>query len=236
MQSNLRAVTHVTRSSNGYRAQLRTVGPTASGDRVLEEANCEMLADSVAVVIALTVAMPEDRADNDNGSRLTVAGSAHASALFGSLPKPALGVGAGIAFELPALRFELRGAFHLPQSATFADTNLGARFSAFSVAARGCWLASFGALELGPCIGADIQRVRATGFGGDGQLPGQGFSWAPALAAFGRLRLAKSFGVVVAVEGAMPIARPRFVYADLGPLHRASLVAAQLLIAPEVHF
>jgi len=167
---------------------------------------------------------------------LTVSSSAQASALFGSLPKPALGVGAGIAFELPALRFELRGAFHLPQSATFADTNLGARFSAFSVAARGCWLASFGALELGPCIGADVQRVSARGFGGDGWLSGQAISWAPAIAAFGRLRLAKSFGVAVVLEGAVPMARPRFVYADLGQLHRASLVAAQLLIAPEVHF
>jgi len=240
MQSNLRAVTDVTRTTHGYRAQLRTVASaTGSGERVLEHARCDMLADSVAVVIALTVATPRDALGNAEVAHLRVAGEALVSTLFGTLPKPAFGIGAGLALELPSLRFELRGAFYLPQSATFAGMQLGATFNAVSFAARGCWLTSVGPFQLGPCVGIDVYHVRASGFGSEAEVvtvSGRETSWAPALGAFGRLRLARAFGIVIVAEAAMPTSRHRFVFADVGPLHRASLIAAQLLIAPEVQF
>jgi hypothetical protein len=118
----------------------------------------------------------------------------------------------------------------------FAATSLGARFSAVSFAVRSCWVSRIGVFELGPCIGADVARVSATGFGGEVMLGGDAISWGPAFGAFGRVRFGKAFGIVVVTEGAIPIARRRFVFADVGVLHRASLVAAQLLIAPEVQF
>ncbi|HET8939969.1 MAG TPA: hypothetical protein VFN67_41295 [Polyangiales bacterium] len=238
MQSSLRAMTDVTRTNHGYRAQLRTVSATNSGERVLEHARCDMLADSVAVVIALTVATPSDP-QNDNSGRFHIAGDALLGTAFGTLPKPAFGIGAALALELSALRLELRGVFQLPQSDTFAGMQLGATFSAVSFAARVCWLTSIWALDLGPCIGVDVSRVRAIGFGGEDEivtLSGRGTAWSPALGAFGRLRLATAFGIVIAAEVAMPTSRDRFVFADVGTLHRASLIAAQLLIAPEVRF
>lgn len=236
MQSNLSAVTDVTRTASGYRAHLRTLSPTGSGERILEHARCDVLADSVAVVIALTVATPQDELAKDEAAQLKVAASALVSALFGTLPKPSLGIGAALALQARSLRFELRGAFHLPQSTTFPGTQLGARFSVISFAARGCWLPSLGAFEIGPCIGVDVQHVSASGFGGDVRLDGHATSWGPALGALGRVRLTKAFAIVVAAEGAIPITRQHFVYADVGPLHRASPVAVQLLIATEVQF
>jgi uncharacterized membrane protein len=235
MQSNLSAVTDVTRTHAGYRARLRTVSPTGSGERVLEHARCEVLAESVAVVIALTVATPEDKARKGE-ARLSVAASAFVSTLFGMLPKPALGVGAALALEAPSLRVELRGAFQLPQSKRFVDSTLGARFNAVSFAVRGCWLSSVGVVELGPCIGADVQHVSASGFGGDVTPGASATSWGPALGVFGRVRLVKAFGIVVIAEGAVPTTRRRFVFAEDGQLHQASPVAALLLIAPEVQF
>jgi hypothetical protein len=237
MQSDFRAVTDVTRTANGYRARLRTGRLTRSGERVLEHASCEMLADGVAVVIALAIAEPKDRARKSEASQLHVAAAAVVSTLFGMLPKPALGVGGSLALEAAALRFELRGAFHLPQNATFPSTSLGARFSSIALAARGCWLSHVGAFQLGPCIGADVERVSAVGVGGDITLGSHQVSWGPAFGAFGRLGLAKTFGIVIVAEGAVPVSRLRFVYSDVGtPLHRTSLVVAQLLIAPEVQF
>jgi hypothetical protein len=236
MHPTLSAVTDVTRTPSGYRARLRTVSPAGTGERVLEHARCEVLADSVAVVIALTVATPEDEARKDAAARLSVAASAYVSALFGMLPKPAFGVGAALALEAASLRFELRGAFQLPQSTTFETMPLGAEFRAVSFAARGCWLPSAGAFALGPCIGADVQHVTATGFGGEVMLSGHATSWGPALGAFGRVRLAETFGIVVVAEGAVPISRQHFVYPDVGVLHRAALVTVQLLMAAEVHF
>jgi hypothetical protein len=202
---------------------------------VLEHARCDTLADSVAVVIALAVAIPEDEARQQDAVSFGV--GAHLSALFGTLPKVAFGAGAAFAIEAPSLRFELRGTFHLPQSASFAGTTLGARFYAISAAARACWLSRLGALELGPCLGADLHYVSATGAGGDVSLSGHGISFGPALGAFGRVNLTKSFGIVLVADGAMLLSRQRFVFGDVdGALHRASLVAAQLLVAPEVHF
>jgi hypothetical protein len=234
MQSNLSAITDVTRTADGYRARMRTSSPKGSGERVLEDARCDVLADSVAVVIALTVATPQDQLRPGEAARLRVAISAHVSVLFGTLPKPAVGLGGAIALEAPSLRFELRGAFQLPQT-TFADAELGAQFSAVSFAARVCWMSSIGAFELGPCIGADVQYVSASAFGGD-TLTGHATSWAPALGVFGRVRLAQAFGIVVVAEGAVPTSRRHFVFTDAPPLHRASVVSGLLLIAPEVQF
>jgi hypothetical protein len=236
MQSNLRAVTDVTRTPNGFRARLRTVSPTGSGERVLEHTRCELLADSVAVVIALAMTT-KDEARDDRGSPLTVAASAHASTLIGLLPKPTFGMGAALALEAPALRFELRGTFHMPQSTTFEGSTLGARFSAISFAARGCWVSIVGAFDLGPCLGIDVQIVSASGFGGEVRGSGRAISWGPALGMFGRLHFGKVFGVVVVAEAAIPLYRRRFVFEDVASvLHRASIIAAQLLVAPEVQF
>jgi hypothetical protein len=233
MQSNLQAVTDVTRTPNGFRARLRTRSDTGSGERVLEHTRCDLLADSVAVVIALAMTTNETRPEA--GAQLSVMASAHVSTLIGTLPKPTLGVGGAIALEAPALRFELRGTFHVPQSTTFAGSTMGARFSAISVAARACWLPSMGVIELGPCVGVDVHHVSATGFGGEGVQSGRATSWGPALGAFGRLRFGRRFGLVVVAEAALPIYRRRFVFEDL-VLHRAAVVAAQFLIAPEVQF
>lgn len=235
MQSNLRAVTDVTRTPSGYRARLRTSSATGSGERVLEHTRCDLLADSVAVVIALAMTT-KDEAREDEGVQLGLAASAHASTLIGVLPKPTFGVGAALALEAPALRFELRGTFHVPQSTTFADSTLGARFSALSIAARGCWVSLIGAFDVGPCAGVDVQHVSASGFGGEVGQSGHANSWGPVLGAFGRLRFGKSFGLVVVAEGAIPLYRRRFVFEDVGVLHRASIVVAQLLVAPEVRF
>jgi hypothetical protein len=236
MQSNLRAVTDVTRTPHGYRARLRTYSAAQSGERVLEQASCELLVDGVAVVIALAVAPARDVSRKNETAAVSVAASAHASALIGTLPRPAFGVGAAVALETLSLRFELRGTYHVPQSATLTGTELGARWSAMSLGARGCWVPRLAAVELGPCIGADAHYVSATGSGGEVTLSGHGISWGLAAGAFGRVRLTKLLGIVLIAEAAVPIARLRFVFADAGVLYRAAPVAAQLLIAVEVRF
>jgi hypothetical protein len=238
MQSNsFHADTDVTRTARGYRARLRTDSPTRSGERVLEHASCEMLADAVAVVIALAMAEPRRDPRQGEALELRLGAAAFVATSFGMLPKPALGFGAAAAVELHPVRLELRGAAYLPEVATFASSSLGGRFSSMTLAARACWLSRLGAFELGPCIGIDMQRVSAAGVGGDIMVGSQQTAWGPAFGAFGRVRLAKTFGVLIVADGAVPVTRLRFVYPDVGaPLHRTTLVVAQLLIAPEVQF
>jgi hypothetical protein len=242
VKSNLTAATDVTRTADAYRAHLRIISAAGFGERVLENRRCELLTDSVALVIALSATSSPDSA-NDNGMRdepsegVTLAGSAHASVLSGTLPNPAFGIGAGVSMEgLAALRFELRGSYYFRQSKTFDNSVVGGSFGLIAFGARGCRVWSFGAWELGPCVGAQVYHVAATGFGGEVVRHGDATWGGPALGVFGRLRIVKAFAIYVAADGVVALARRSFVFSDVGELHRASALALQLLVAPEVRF
>jgi hypothetical protein len=241
VKSKLTAVTDVMRTPGGYRARLRVTTPAGSGERVLDNSQCDILADSVAVVIALSASSSldslsvEDTQERDG--RLAFAASAQGSALFGVLSQPALGLGGGIAVEgLSSLRLELRGAYYFQQSATFDRSPLGGTFGLATFGARACRVWSFGAWDLSPCAGVEAYFVTANGFGGEVSRREDVSWWGPALGAFGRLRLSKTLAVYLVADGVAPLTRRRFVFSDVGELHRPSAVALELLVAPEVRF
>lgn len=238
---NLTAIARVTRAADTFRAQVRITSSAGFGDRDLEAVSCEILAESVALVIALSASRSADsrgevkHREHDRG--LEVALSPHASAAIGPLPEPAFGAGATIAIEgFAALRLELSGTYHARQSHTFDETNVGGRFDLLRLGARGCRLWTLGAFELGPCFGAQLYRIEARGFGGMLSYSGESLMWGPAAGAFGRLRLLDRFAVHLTADAVVPVSRQRFVFSDVGPLHRPSILALQLVIAPEVLF
>jgi hypothetical protein len=238
-KTNLTAVTEVTRSAGVYRARLRVTSSAGLGERVLENASCEILAGSIALVIALSAAPSPDvsQLDDARDEGLALAISANASALFGPLSQPALGVGGGIAVEgFSSLRFELRGAYFAPQSTTFDRSSLGGRFGLITFGVRGCRLWSFGAFDLAPCAGADLDHVTASGFGGTVSRQREADWWGPALGVFSRLHLAKALAIDFAADGVVPLFRRRFVFSDVGELQRASAIALEVRVAPEVRF
>jgi hypothetical protein len=232
LKSNLTATTDVTRTRTAYRAQLRIESPTGIGERVLENASCDLLADSVALVIALA-----SQAEPPRSERLTWTVSAHVAGLLGPLPHAGLGFGADVAVEgLAALRVAFSGSYYLPQSKTFADGPEGADFNLVAFGARVCRLWSFDAFDLAPCLGAELYHMSARGFGGEEGLPGQTTFWGPAAGIFARVRLLDAFAIHLAADGVVPLSRRSFVYSDVGQLHRASALALQLLVAAEVRF
>jgi hypothetical protein len=91
-------------------------------------------------------------------------------------------------------------------------------------------------LELAPCLGAQVSRIAAKGFGGIQRNVGAAFLIAPSLGLFVRLRLFSRFFVRLTAELTAPIERRRFVYTDLGLLHQPDALAGQLFLAPEVQF
>ena len=229
-RADLSATVKVTQRADAYRAEVRIETREGPGERVIENADCEILADSVALVIALSSAPSPDRP-------LSLALSAHATLLSGPLPKWALGAGGALAVEgFWALRVELGGSYYVQQSSVYEETKVGARFSLLRLGARGCRLWSVGRFDLAPCVGAQLFRVAGAGFGGAKRDSGASYLWAPAVGAFARLRLTSIFSLTVAADVSVPIARQRFVYADRSVLHQPSAVAFQLFIAPEVQF
>jgi hypothetical protein len=232
-QANLSAAAQVTRTSRGYRAAVRIQTRAGSGERSLENSNCEILADSVALVIALSAS--DSTRSPDRG--LTLALSAHASAVSGPLPALGLGAGGALALEgLWALRLELSGSYYAEQSLTYEQTTVGARFQLLRFGARACRLWSVGPFDFAPCVGAQLYRIAGTGFGGMKYDSGTAYLWGPALGVFTRLRVFSIFAVVFAADATVLTSRRRFVYSDLDVLHRPAALAFQLFIAPEVQF
>ncbi|HKU38611.1 MAG TPA: hypothetical protein VJR89_10705 [Polyangiales bacterium] len=244
---NLTAIVRVTRFAGGYRAQLNLTSSAGFGDRELEDSRCEVLAESVALVIALSASRSTvehgELAPDAQDSGLTIALSPLVSASAGPLPKVALGAGLTFALEgLASLRLELGATYHAKQSSTFDGSALddgitaGGRFDLLRFGARVCRLWALGATELGPCLGAQLHRIAGKGFGGMRSSPGHSLAWGPALGAFGRLRLWPHFALSLALDAALPLSRQRFVFSDAGLLHRPSALWFQLSVGPEVLF
>jgi hypothetical protein len=237
--SGLRAVTRVTRRGDVFHAHILVRGPSGGGtgefgERDLEDATCEQLFDSVAVLIALSV--PSQSSVRQPPS-LVMRASLEGRLLLGALPLPAAGAGGALALEVASsMRFELHGAYHVPQSSVLAGTALGARFELVTFGARACRVSRVGMLQLGPCLGAEFYYAAATAFGGKPSRSGSAIWWGPALALLSRLRISERVAVYIALEAVAPFARPRFNFSDAGDLHRVAAVAAQVVLAPEVHF
>ena len=233
-QTSFQASVDVTPVAERYRAHVVLRGPSGYGERQLEDARCDLLAESVALLIALSI---PSSTPPDTGLAPALALWPQMHVGFGALPSMAAGIGAAISVEgLGSIRLELRGSYFFPQSSLFEQTTLGARFQLLSAAACVCQLWSFSAVQWGPCIGAEVNHVSASGFGGAIQRPGSTTWWGPSLRMFARVQLLPVLGISIAVEGVVPLARPQFVFSDIGELHRVGAVALQVSGGPEVRF
>ena len=240
MIANLTASAEVRHSAGTFFAQLRITSGEGFGERLLESKRCDILADSVALVIALSAARSaraqgEVVPERDNGPLLAL--SAHVTLATGLLPGPALGAGGALAVEgLSALRFELGGSYYAARSETLAQTAVGGTFQLLRFGARGCRGWTLGAVELATCVGVQFYRIHGVGFGGEVTRSGAAIIWGPELGVVGRIRLWQHLALYIAACGVAPVSRQRFVFSDAGALHRTAAAAFQLFIAPEVRF
>ena len=238
VQSNFSAATEVTRGAGAYHAHIVLRDPSGFGERDLEDAHCDVLLDSVALLIALSMPGQQDAVRRTpRGAGLVVPLSVQGRLAVDALPLPAAGLGGAIAIEaFSSTRFEVHGAYFAPQSVAFADTTLGARFELLSLGARACRLWTVGRLQLGPCLGAELHFATATAFGGRPSLAGKVQWWGPALGLFSRLAILGPFALYLAAEAVVPLSRPYFRFSDVGDLHRVSPLGLQVVVAPEVRF
>jgi hypothetical protein len=149
---------------------------------------------------------------------------------WGSLPGTGLGLGAGLGIRWKALRATVRGELWQPQ--TPQVSGFATRFILQSGRAEACLTQAAYGLELGPCVGAAVQRLTGEGVASElflaksratawvsgtgglfASLPTPGFS---------HLRFFGEASVLVS-----PL-RPRFVIDQLGAVHEPALAAPQL--------
>jgi hypothetical protein len=152
------------------------------------------------------------------------------AASWGSLPSLGLGLGAALGMRWKAVRVAVRGEWWQPQ--THQVSGFDTRFTLLSGRAEACLIQSALGLELGPCLGAAMQRLVGEGIGSEvfsaeartsvwvsgtgglfASLPTPGFT---------HLRFFAEASVLLSPS------RPRFVIDQLGPVHEPALAAPQL--------
>lgn len=151
-------------------------------------------------------------------------------ASWGSLPSAVLGLGAALGVRWKALRATVRGELWQPRADL--DSGFATRFTLRSGRADVCLIQAVHGLELGPCLGAAMQRLAGAGVGSEVFFPkaqtavwysgtGGVFASAP-MPGFAHLRFFGAASVLVSPS------RPRFVIDQLGPVHEPAVAALRL--------
>jgi hypothetical protein len=154
---------------------------------------------------------------------------------WGSLPSTGLGLGAALGLRWRGLRATVGGELWQPQ--TERVSGFASHFTLQSGRAEACFIEAVHGLELGPCLGAAVQRLAGEGVGSEVftansrtavWLSGSGglFVSLPT-PSFTHLRFFGEARVLVSPQ------RPRFTIDQLGPVHEPAIAAPQLNLGCE---
>jgi hypothetical protein len=244
----------VTEAEGRFRAALHVRTGPSLGERFLDETSCERLAESAAVILAMsgtpleTVALspppPSPRARVAPAAppvappQTIVRIRAHASVDVGTLPAPTLGGGIAVAFT-PGDRIAigLAGTIWVEQTATVASlANQGARFSLLTGDATGCYGFHGSTFEVSPCAVLELAHLTATGVGESQKLSPTATWLAVGVGAAVRWEVARHFALVAELDGLVPTQGQSFVLEPHGTVHTIGPVAGRGYFGPEVRF
>jgi hypothetical protein len=163
---------------------------------------------------------------------------AHALALGASvvgdastLPSPAIGGSATLAWTPGRFRLEADARRWGSQSGSLAGAHAGARFTMTSLGGRACFAAAkTDDFDFSPCAGADANLISALGFGAETNYSPDAAWAAMTGGALGRITLGPWLAIRTRVEAIVPLSRPTFVVENEGNVHRPATfgVAASL--------
>jgi hypothetical protein len=162
---------------------------------------------------------------------------AHVAGDAGLLPSAA--VGGGLALGVVVVRdlaLEARvDLFGSQDHAAFGSPARGATFDLFSAGARACWTLTRG-VELAPCIGVDVVRIAASGFGAAKVSDAASVTWGPEALLAARIPLVGPLALRLGVGAMAPISRQSFVINASGTVHQPGAIALRTWAGPEVRF
>jgi hypothetical protein len=244
LEHPIEAHARVRRDGDAWHLRLETTTSEGRGRRDLTAASCAELADTTAIILALMVdpnaavperserrakAPPDDASSSQpSSSRLSPTIAAAFRLDAGTMPSIALGIGIAAGASYGPLRLDA-GASYWPSRDILRSERpfWGATLDLWAFDVRGCFRFLDSRTSLSGCIGAEIDRMGARGFGG----PTAGSAWAawfaPSTGALVTFRILKGFSIEAAADVVVPTARPRFVIAGLGELHEPGPVAGR---------
>ncbi len=217
------------------------------GQRVLENGDCDRLAEMASIVLAMSARERETPKkvpsegdlqtpvvrEKGRPIHLDLAGIAG----IGLMPKVALGVGFAAGFAPTArLAFSVQGSYFAPRNAQASvDPSRSAEVRRLGVDVRGCAIFA-PSLEGAACVGVDFASLSATGNGAavtrDARAsliaPFVGLALTPARSGALAFRMGADF--------LFPLTRPSFVVIATGTVFRPEIASLRLWLGPSLRF
>jgi hypothetical protein len=146
---------------------------------------------------------------------------------LGPLPTLAYGLGGRIGILVRRARFDAGATYWPDQRATVGDRDSGGDFRLFAGNADGCYAVIVRPVELSPCVGIELGRMSAEGYGVKRPDSGAATWFAPWAGALGALSIASPVRARIDLGIEVPLLRPPFYLQGVGSVHRASAIAAR---------
>ena len=161
----------------------------------------------------------------------------------GLLPSAAVGGGLavgvvlvrGLTVEATAALFGSQDGTVEASAAGATSSARGASFGLFTAGARACFALTHG-IEVAPCLGFEVARIGASGFGAAKVSDADSVTWGPDAILAGRIPVAGPVSVRVGIGALLPISRQSFVINAAGTVHQPAVVALRTFAGPEVRF
>lgn len=168
--------------------------------------------------------------------RHTFGASASLATDAATLPSPALGARAALAWTPGRGRLELSGSYFTAQSQTTGLSAAGASFASGVLGARAGWTLVESVVEVSPRVGADVELLRARGFGAANNYDASA-AWLSATGgALFVVPLSSFLALRADADAVVPLARPRFVVDGEGAVHRPASFGLRAGIGAELRF
>ncbi|MGH7271316.1 MAG: hypothetical protein ACREJ3_12885 [Polyangiaceae bacterium] len=253
-----------------WRATLQVQARGGRSERVLEADRCDTIAAGSAVVLAVAVGggalplplpqpaanvpppahqpqpaanvpPPERRASAESQMVVGVSGVMDDGTMPSLAPGIEASLGWGLRHEAMRLRIVAEGALYGSQMAGASGRpGEGGTFTLWTGAVRGCETRVFGPVELGPCLGVELDAMSGAGIGAATPLQGSGTWGAVDGSALAVWNAGRAFGFSLRAGGVLPWSRPSFVIdraagGDI-PVHRPALLGLRIATGIEVRF
>jgi hypothetical protein len=245
----LRAQVEIQHEEVGFSLRLTTTHANTRGERTLEDARCENLAEAATLLIALAIdanqvlqeqtqpdvpapspAAPDREKPPALQAKRALKAVYESPARFrtrlsvmgeaGFLPAPSFGPELTLGVQRARFGAEF-GGFWLPKRDSQGAQHV--RVSLWALALRGCVQGESSRFRLGGCLGVELGRVSADGIGLMENLQKRALFAALSLPLRARLRLGGPAWLALDLGLAVPFLRPRFVTLDTTAQERTVL-------------
>jgi len=229
------------------------------GQRSIDAASCQDLADATALIIALMID-PDAVAAHATPPKPILAtpavetGSApprkprsvenlvdiHAAGSYGILPSVDVGLGGGVGLVGQRWRVELRGTYGLrrdQRAMAAAPAGAYGQFGFTAATLAACFNLGREGPAFGLCADYELGVISARGVGVSESLPARTLWSALGAGAYAAIQLDHHLSLPLHVDVLVPLGRPEFVFKhEPGRVFQAPAVGARISLGVELHF